>query len=180
MNEKRLQQELLAVLFAAGEPMEASRLANALSVTMTTVYKAVESVNAMLEKNTPFTILSLGSCYQLAVKQQFSPVVRRALESRRNAPLSQAAMEVLAIIAYNQPVSKSFIEQVRGVDSKSIVNSLVEKGLVEEAGRLELPGRPLSYRTSPNFLRCFGLSSLSELPPVPGAPQEEAQEGEES
>lgn len=173
MNLKQLQKELLAVLFAAGEPVEAVRLANALAVDEDTVYKAVLSVNDMLEKDFPFSILTLGGSYQLAAKQQFAPVIRRALESRRNAPLSQAAMEVLAIIAYNQPVTKSFIEQVRGVDSKSIVNSLVEKGLIEEAGRLELPGRPLSYGTSPNFLRCFGLSSLTELPPVPHSPQKE-------
>ena len=178
MNLKRLQKELLAILFAAGEPMESARLANALSVDEDLVYKAVLSVNDMMEKDFPFTILTLGSSYQLAAKQQFAPVIRRALESRRTAPLSQAAMEVLAIIAYNQPVTKSFIEQVRGVDSKSIVNSLVEKGLVEEAGRLELPGKPLAYKTSPNFLRCFGLDSLEELPPVPRAPQEEGQEKE--
>lgn len=76
-------------------------------------------------------------------------------------------MEVLAIIAYNQPVTKSFVEQVRGVESSQIVNNLVEKGLVEEAGRLDVPGRPISYKTSINFLRCFGLSGLDKLPPLP-------------
>ena len=90
-----------------------------------------------------------------------------ALEIRRNAPLSQAAMEVLAVIAYNQPVTKAFVEQVRGVDCSGVIGSLMTKGLIEERGRLELPGRPLLYGTTVNFLRCFGLSSPEELPPLP-------------
>ena len=102
------------------------------------------------------------------------------LASRKNVPLSGAAMEVLAIIAYNQPVTKSFVEQVRGVESGQIVNNLVEKALVEEAGRLDVPGRPITYRTTPNFLRCFGISSLAELPPLPGSgePGEQSDEDE--
>ena len=88
------------------------------------------------------------------------------LENRRAAPLSQAAMETLTVIAYNQPVSRAFIEQVRGVDSSSSVASLLEKGLIEEAGRLDLPGRPVSFRTTDHFLRVFGLSSLDGLPPI--------------
>ena len=102
-------------------------------------------------------------------------IIRRALEIKKNIPLSQAAMEVLSIVAYNEPVTKSFIEQIRGIDSSSVVNSLVEKGLVEEAGRLELPGRPISYRTTANFLRCFGLQSLDELPDITAAAQAQEQ-----
>ena len=94
--------------------------------------------------------------------------MRRALDTRRNTPLSPAALEVLAIIAYNQPVSRSFIEQVRGVDSSSTVQTLLQKGLVEEAGRLDLPGRPISFRTTDVFLRTFGISSLAQLPPLHG------------
>ena len=86
---------------------------------------------------------------------------------RRRTPLSSAALEVLAVVAYNQPVTKSFIEQVRGVDCSGVVSTLVEKGLIEERGRLELPGKPLLYGTTKNFLRCFGISDLSELPPLP-------------
>ena len=89
------------------------------------------------------------------------------MDIRRNTPLSQAAMEVLAIVAYNQPVTKAFIEQVRGVDCGAVVQGLAAKGLIEEKGRLELPGRPLLYGTTADFLRCFGVSTLDELPPLP-------------
>ena len=88
------------------------------------------------------------------------------LDTRRSVPLGPAAMETLTVIAYNQPVSRAFIEQVRGVDSSSSVSGLLEKGLIEEAGRLDLPGRPVAFRTTDVFLRCFGLSSLDDLPPI--------------
>ena len=103
---------------------------------------------------------------QLCTKTEFEPYIRRAFEIKRNAPLSQAALEVLAIIAYNQPVTRAFAEQVRGVDSSGVISTLVEKGLIEEAGRLDLPGKPIAYRTTPLFLRSFGLESLEDLPPV--------------
>ena len=99
-------------------------------------------------------------------------MIRRLLDARRAVPLGPAAMETLTVIAYNQPVSRAFIEQVRGVDSSSSVTSLLEKGLIEEAGRLDLPGRPVSFRTTDVFLRCFGLSSLADLPPVHSAEDE--------
>lgn len=99
-------------------------------------------------------------------------MIREALEVKNNTPLSQAALEVLAIIAYNQPVTKSFVEQIRGVDSSSVVNSLVAKGLVQEMGRLEIPGRPISYGTTEHFLRCFGMQSIETLPKIP-QPQEQ-------
>ena len=89
------------------------------------------------------------------------------MENKRATTLSPAAIEVLTIVAYNQPVTKSFIEHIRGIDSSSIVNSLVEKDLLEEAGRLDIPGRPISYKTTNTFLRCFKLSSIEELPPLP-------------
>ena len=111
-------------------------------------------------------IRKLEDCYQLCTRAEFAPVIRNALRIDRNRPLSQSAMEVLAVIAYNQPVSKSFVEKVRGVNSSYIINSLVEKGLIEEAGRLDTPNKPTAYRTTSAFLRCFGLDSLSDLPPV--------------
>ena len=111
-------------------------------------------------------ILTLNGAYQLAVKSDYSEHIRRTLDEKKNTALSNAAMETLAIAAYNQPVTKSFIENIRGVDSSGVVNSLVEKELLEECGRLELPGRPIAYRTTDNFLRCFGLSSLDYLPEV--------------
>ena len=120
----------------------------------------------------PLELRRLDASYQLCTRPVYAGEIRRALELRRNTPLSAAALEVLAIIAYNQPVTRGFVEQVRGVDSSSVVTSLVEKGLVEEAGRLELPGRPISYRTTAAFLRCFGLGSLDDLPDVSGADEE--------
>ena len=118
------------------------------------------------------TLLRLGDHWQLATKNEYGDYVRRTLETKRAAPLSQAALETLTVIAYNQPVSRAFIEQVRGVDSSSSVASLLEKGLIEEAGRLDLPGRPVSFRTTDHFLRVFGLSSLDGLPPI-HTPEEE-------
>ncbi|MBQ7784510.1 MAG: SMC-Scp complex subunit ScpB, partial [Oscillospiraceae bacterium] len=104
--------------------------------------------------------------YQLTVKAEYINYVRAAMETKKASPLSPAAMEVLAIIAYNQPVTKGFVEHVRGIDSSSVVNSLVEKNLLEEAGRLDVPGKPIAYRTTPTFLRCFQLSSIENLPSV--------------
>ena len=117
------------------------------------------------------SLIELDGCYQFCTKAYLAVYVKRALELRKTPPLSKASLEVLAIVAYNQPVTRAYVEQVRGVDSSSIIASLVEKGLLEEAGRLELPGRPICYQTTPNFLRTFGLSSLEELPltePAPG------------
>lgn len=165
LNEKC--KELLAVLFAAGEPLQQERAAQTVGIDGPTAGKLLQHVKDYLEElQLPFTLLRLGDSWQLATLEQYAPVVRQALEIRRGTPLSQAALEVLAIVAYNQPVTKSFVEQVRGVDSASVVNSLVEKGLLEEQGRLEIPGRPIAYGTSAHFLRCFSLNSLADLPPV--------------
>ena len=97
----------------------------------------------------------------------FKPYIREALGIRRGGNLSASSMEVLTVVAYNQPVTKGFIEHVRGIDSSSVVNTLVERELLEEAGRLEVPGKPVAYRTTENFLRCFELTSLGDLPPLP-------------
>ena len=113
------------------------------------------------------TIIRLNNSYQMVSVKKYAPQVRKAMDLRRNIPLSQAAMEVLAVIAYNQPVTKSFVEQVRGVDCSGVIGSLTTKGLIEEKGRLELPGRPLLYGTTDHFLRCFSIRSLDELPPIP-------------
>ena len=115
----------------------------------------------------------------MATRAEYAQVIRQALEVKNNTPLSQAALEVLAIIAYNQPVTKSFIEQIRGVDSSSVVNALVAKELVQEMGRLEIPGRPISYGTTEHFLRCFGMKSIETLPKLPQSTQN-AQEGEQA
>ena len=138
----------------------------------------MERINEWYE-DTPFILLELDQCYQMATRAEYAQVIRQALEVKNNAPLSQAALEVLAIIAYNQPVSRALVEQVRGVDSSSSVSGLLEKGLIEEAGRLDLPGRPVSFRTTDTFLRVFGLSSLADLPPVHSdAPADDPTESE--
>lgn len=158
---------LEAVLFAAGEPLEISKLAAAVGVDEASVKIHLEEYAESLERSeSALELLRLGDSYQLATRSQYAAVIKAALELRGAAALSQAAMEVLAIVAYNQPVTRAFIEQVRGVDSSSVVSSLVEKDLIEEKGRLQLPGRPLSYGTTDNFLRCFSLSDISELPGV--------------
>lgn len=161
------QKEMFAVLFAAGEPMEITRLAEALDIRTVEIEDCAECIAAELTATgLPLELRRLESSYQLCTATTYAPVIRKALEIKRNIPLSAAAMEVLAIIAYNQPVSRSFLEQVRGVDSSSVVTSLVEKGLIEEAGRMDLPGRPIAYRTTSNFLRCFGLAGLDQLPEI--------------
>ena len=123
-------------------------------------------------------MLRLDDQYQMSTREEFQEAVKKALEIKKSQPLSQAAMEVLAIVAYNQPVTKSFVEQIRGVDSSSTVNTLVERGLLEEKGRLDLPGRPVSYGTTPHFLRSFGLTSIGELPLVPQSGEEAELEGQ--
>ena len=158
-----------AILFACGDPIDIDKLAQALNTEEENVLELSRTLQAKYNKEeSGIHLLQLDHTLQFAVNPAFLAPVRTALDLRSSAPLSQAAMEVLAVIAYNQPVSRAFIEQVRGVDSSSSVSGLLEKGLIEEAGRLDLPGRPVSFRTTDTFLRVFGLSSLADLPPVHG------------
>ena len=167
---------LEAVLFACGEPVEITRLAAGLSLEAAAVREQLLAYAERLQKDDRgIELLFLGETVQLCSKRCYEDRIAAVLASRKNAPLSGAAMEVLAIIAYNQPVTRAFVEQIRGVDSSSAVNSLVVRDLVEEAGRLELPGRPIAYRTTANFLRCFGLQSLDELPDITAAAQAQEQ-----
>lgn len=171
-------KQIFAILFAGGEAVEIARVSQALEIDEEIVIKCVPHLQDWMEdREIPLEVVRLGDKLQLCTAPEYAALIREALEMRRSAPLSQAALEVLAVIAYNQPVTKSFIEQVRGVDSSGVVNSLLEKQLIEEAGRLELPGRPISYRTTSNFLRCFGLESLDKLPELPAAVPEEPPEG---
>ncbi len=158
-----------AVIFAGGEPVELYRISEATGIDMGTVPSLIELLNERYSDNgSGICIKKFDSSYQMCTVEKFAPQVRAAVETKRSSPLSNAAMEVLTIIAYNQPVSKGFVENVRGIDSGSVINNLIEKGLVEEAGRLDVPGKPIVYRTTAVFLRSFGLGSISELPPVPG------------
>ncbi|MDE6781125.1 MAG: SMC-Scp complex subunit ScpB [Ruminococcus sp.] len=156
---------LEAILFASGEPIEIYRLSEASGVDTGTLSSMVKTLNERYsDTGSGLCIKKLENSYQMCTREEFAPAIRKALETRRNTPLSNAAMEALTIIAYNQPVSKSFVENIRGIDSSSVINNLVEKGLVEEAGRLDVIGKPVIYRTTAVFLRSFGLSSLSDLP----------------
>ena len=161
----KIEQNIQAILFAAGEPYEKERLAKLLEIDRQTLEQLVERINEWYE-DTPFILLELDQCYQMATRAEYAQVIRQALEVNNNTPLSQAALEVLAIIAYNQPVS-------------SVVNALVAKELVQEMGRLEIPGRPISYGTTEHFLRCFGMKSIETLPKLPQSTQN-AQEGEQA
>ena len=162
-----------AVLFAAAEPIEYTKLADVLGYDYETMLLVLDELGKKLEgEDSGICLLQLDTRYQLCSKKEFVEEIRTVLDLKRNAPLSQAAFEVLAIIAYNQPITKPYIEQIRGVDCSGVVNTLCQKELVEEKGRLDVPGRPVLYGTTSNFLRCFSLSSLDELPELPSEDRE--------
>jgi len=157
-----------AILFAAGEPLELGRLAEALELEPEQAGELVDALAAQLERRGGgVCLLRLGDKAQLCTRPAYAGAVRAALEIKRNQPLSPAAFEVLAVAAYHQPVTKAYIEQVRGVDCSHVISSLCQKRLLEEKGRLDLPGRPLIYGTTDEFLKCFCMESLDELPRLP-------------
>lgn len=157
-----------AILFASGEPITPQRLSDASGIERDTVVKLIDQLERKYNvSDSPLKILRLADSYQLSTREEYAPYIKKAMENKRQTRLSPAALEVLAIIAYNQPVTKAFVEQVRGTDSSSVVNTLVERELLCEAGRLDLPGKPVTYKTTENFLRCFKLSSLADLPSLP-------------
>ena len=159
-----------AIMFAYGEPISIDKLAEASQIDRDTTAKLVNQLERRYNvQGSGLRIIRLNNTFQISTRPEAAPYVKAALDNYRQTPLSQAAMECLAIIAYNQPVTKGFVEQIRGIDSSSVVNTLVDRGLVEEAGRLELPGRPVAYRTTDTFLRCFGIASLADLQPLPTA-----------
>lgn len=177
MSAEDMTGQVEAILFASGEPMSLERIAQAVGVRTYAVESAVAALQEKYNKpDSGVHLLMLGDSAQFCTNPAFIEPVRAALDLKRNTPLSQAAMEVLAVVAYNQPVTKAFVEQVRGVDCSGVVGSLVQKGLLEERGRLELPGRPLLYGTTENFLRCFQLESIDRLPPPPGEGTETGEE----
>ena len=180
MNKKELISAFEAVLCAAGEPMSIERFSQVFEISPDEVIEVMDALSQKLIKNSNgFELVRLENMYQLATKKEYALYIKKAFDIRRRTPLSPAALEVLAVVAYNQPVTKSFIEQVRGVDCSGVVTTLIEKGLLEERGRLELPGKPLLYGTTKNFLRSFSISDLSELPPLPKNEQENTDIGEQ-
>ena len=155
------------ILFAAGEPVKAAKLAVVLDTSIEEIHKAVDELKQEynLDKR-GFNIIDILEGYQICSRPEYYKYIQEILGEQRNQPLSNAAMEALAIIAYKQPITRTQIEHIRGVNSDGCVNRLYERGLIDEAGRLDAPGRPILYRTTDTFLRCFGLSSPSELPPI--------------
>lgn len=155
------------ILFAAGEPVKAAKLAVVLEKTVDEVEAAVEALKAEYnEQHRGFNIIDISDGYQICSRPEYYTYIREIVGEQRNQPLSNAAMEALAIIAYKQPVTRGVVEKVRGVNSDGCVNRLYERGLIEEAGRLDAPGRPILYKTTDTFLRCFGLRTPRDLPPI--------------
>lgn len=168
MNIDEKISVLEAILFASGEPVDSDRLQEAIEIDKGTLDKLMNLLNDRYKNcGSALYVYLLNNSYQLGTREEYAPYIKKAMETKNNSKLSQAAFEVLTIIAYNQPVTKGFVEHVRGVDSSSVVNSLVEKGLLEEAGRIDVPGRPIAFKTTANFLRCFKMKSLDELPKLP-------------
>ncbi len=165
LDNSEIKRAIEAILFAGGDPVPVKHMAQALNISQETAVKAADELAAEYSQSKRGIVIKrLNDAYQMCSSKEMAEYVRNALDIKKNTPLSQAAMEVLAVIAYNQPVTRSYIEQVRGVDCSGVISSLTAKGLIEEKGRLDLPGRPLMYGTTDNFLRCFDISSLSELP----------------
>lgn len=168
MSSNNVLASLEAMLFAAGDPVEPAKLAEVLDIDVENVIKMLGHLEAVYDENDRgLRLIRVDGKYQLCTREEYSDDVRALLEIKKNTPLSQAAFEVLAIIAYNKTVTRSFIEQIRGVDCSGPVSNLIQKGLIEEKGRLDLPGRPLVYGTTDRFLRCFSLNSLDDLPDLP-------------
>ena len=173
MEIKELEAALEGVLFASGEPVPVERLCLGLEVDRPTLDAVAQQLmDKYSYERRGLRLLRLETSYQLCSAPEFAPYIRKTLESRKPARLSQPALEVLAIIAYYQPVTRAYVDQVRGVDSSYTVGLLLERDLIEESGRLAVPGRPILYRTTKTFLRSFGLSSLEELPELPSGTQE--------
>lgn len=178
-NKNNVLARLEAMLFACGDPVEASRLADVLELDVESVTKMLSSLgDSYEERESGLRLIRIDGKYQICTREEYGQDVRKLLEIKKNTPLSQAAFEVLAIIAYNKTVTKSFIEQIRGVDCSGSISNLVQKGLIEEKGRLDLPGRPLVYGTTDRFLRCFSISSLDELPDLPQSDEENKENGQ--
>ena len=167
MEFEQLQRAIEAILFAAGERIEIRRLADVLETDPDEIEKAADALaDDYAFQRRGIRILKLEKGYQMASSGEMADYVTKALETRKPPKLSASQLETLTIIAYYQPATKAMVEQIRGVDSAYSVAALLNKKLIEEAGRLNVPGRPIQYATTPDFLRTFGLNSLDELPEI--------------
>lgn len=176
MELKEVESAIEGILFAAGEPVGVERICMTLEVDRETVDAVCQRLADQYSyERRGIRLVRLDSCYQLCSAPEYADYIRKAFESRKPARLSQPALEVLSIIAYYQPTTKAYVDQVRGVDSSYTVGLLTERELIEECGRMAVPGRPILYRTTQNFLRSFGLSSLEDLPELPNSSAEDEQ-----
>ena len=156
-----------AILYAAGYPVKYSKLSEVLGLEEKDVKTMVEHMASQYNaEGSPrgINLLVFADTCQFCTKEQYAPYIREALGIKRGGNLSASSLEVLAVIAYNQPVTRAYVDTVRGVDSSYAMNSLIDKGLIEATGRLDAPGRPMIYSTTEKFLRVFGINSIDELP----------------
>lgn len=171
MNIIGLTATIEALLFAAGKPLEVSELAEITEQSEANVTEALENLKTRLDSDScGICLIKLENAYQLTTKKEYYDYLVRMVAPVQKSMLSGAALETLSIVAYNQPVTRSGVEFIRGVNSDSAINRLIERGLIEECGRLDTPGKPLIYRTTPEFLKSFGISSLDELPDISNIP----------
>ena len=169
MDEETLTRGIEAVLFAAGEPVEIKRLSDTFETDPDEIVRVTDALADQLSfDRRGVRIVRLGEAYQMCSSGEMADFVTKALETRKPPKLSASQLEALTVIAYYQPATKAVVEQIRGVDSSYTVGLLLERGLIEECGRLQVPGRPRLYRTTKKFLRDFHLGSLEELPEMPG------------
>lgn len=167
MELEELQRALTAILFAAGEPVAASRMAQTLETDEANIHAAAKKLMDELSfARAGIRVVRLDDAYQMCSSPEYADIVSRTLETRKPPKLSPSQLETLTVIAYYQPATKAYIESIRGVDSAYCVSALLTKKLIREAGRLNVPGRPILYETTPDFLRVFGLQSLDELPEI--------------
>jgi len=167
MDAEEIRRGIEAILFATGEPVGAERMALAMGISVETIHQEAKVLQDELSfQRRGVRIVTLEDAYQMVSAPDQADLITRALETRKPPRLSASALETLTVIAYYQPTTKAFVEQIRGVDSSYTVGVLLNKKLIEERGRLSVPGRPILYGTTPDFLRTFGLSSLDELPEV--------------
>ena len=168
MDKKEMEAAVESILFASGEPVNIERICVALAIDRLTAERILQGLmDYYAYERRGMRLLKIGDCWQLCSTPDYAEAIRRAFEIRKPAKLSQPALEVLTIIAYYQPVTRAYVDQIRGVDSSYTMSLLIDRGMIEECGRLQVPGRPRQYRTTKQFLRSFHLSSLDELPAMP-------------
>ena len=168
MDKKEMEAAVESILFASGEPVNIERICVALAIDRPTAERILQGLmDYYAYERRGMRLLKIEDCWQLCSAPDYAEAIRRAFEIRKPAKLSQPALEVLTIIAYYQPVTRAYVDQIRGVDSSYTMSLLIDRGMIEECGRLQVPGRPRQYRTTKQFLRSFHLSSLDDLPAMP-------------